>query len=588
MSGRWWSAGGAVLLAGLALVAACSDAYLYDERRVDQLPADRTFAIEGNFCTIGTNEVVRPIKILLAMDASQSMGVTDPDGTRATALIKLMENLPNDPEIYISVMLFAGSTTAFLTRSGLPEFEELISFTPTDRLQLIQRLLNFTNPSVEPNRDSTDFIKPLSDIYAMLTRDIANSRLNATGAQAEARARYSVIFLSDGHPTNNQDDELLCGDAVKRIRQLKDLVDDVRVNTVHVFNPIQPLSSFCDLTGYTPPAGGASCRIPILPPGACPMLLINQDSERLEKMAELGGGDFRDFRNNEPINFLDFRFGQVRRTFEVKDLVATNFSAPPGSPVDQADTDGDGLLDEEEAQLGTDPFEKDTDKDGFSDGVEVHFRALGATFNPSQVPQPDGGGLDPGCPIALRGVDSDCDGLNDCDEQIIGTNATLTDSDFDGLPDSIEWQMQAQPSSDDLDQDPDNDGVVTRAEVRMHQDPLTVDSDKLSLTGYRYYMRANGPVDENGRQCFEFRVDNILLANTLADTRDGGTGRGPGYNDLYLTVAMVPGDDPQGRTLVRGFRYQQARFPVGGIKSPVDGVVHVDADELVDRCQPRP
>ncbi|MFZ5468928.1 MAG: VWA domain-containing protein [Myxococcota bacterium] len=578
----------AALLAAAVVVAACTDTYLYDERRVDQLPADRTFALEGRFCTLGTNEVVRPIKILLAMDASQSMREFDPDGTRATALIELMATLPNDPEIYISVMLFAGSTTAFLTKSGLAEFERLDSYTPADRLQLIQRLLNFTDPSQAPNRDSTDFVKPLSDMYAMLTRDIANSRLNATGAQAEARARYSIIFLSDGHPTNNQDDDLLCGDAVRRIRQLKDLVDDVRFNTVHVFKPLQPVTSFCDLTNFNPPVGGTSCRIPVLPPGSCPMLLINQDTERLEKMAELGGGDFRDFRNNEPINFLDFSFGQVRRTFQVKDVVATNFSALPGSPIDQADTDGDGLMDADELSLGTDPFEKDTDTDGFSDGVEVHFSALGATFNPRQIATADGGGLDPGCPLALRGVDSDCDSLNDCDEQIIGTNANLTDSDFDGLPDSIEWQMRAQPSSNDLDQDPDNDGVVTRSEVRMHQDPLVVDSDKLSLTGYRYQMRADGHVDENGRQCFTFRVDNILLANTLPDTRDGGTGRGAGYNDIYLAVSMIPGDDPTGRTLVRGFRYQQARFPVGGIKSPVDGVVRIEPEDLVDRCEPRP
>jgi outer membrane protein OmpA-like peptidoglycan-associated protein len=35
------------------------------------------------------------------------------------------------------------------------------------------------------------------------------------------------------------------------------------------------------------------------------------------------------------------------------------------------DSDGDGLLDTEEAQIGTDPFDPDTDKDGLSDGEEV-------------------------------------------------------------------------------------------------------------------------------------------------------------------------------------------------------------------------
>lgn len=37
----------------------------------------------------------------------------------------------------------------------------------------------------------------------------------------------------------------------------------------------------------------------------------------------------------------------------------------------ELDSDGDGLLDREEATIGTDPFDPDTDKDGLSDGEEV-------------------------------------------------------------------------------------------------------------------------------------------------------------------------------------------------------------------------
>jgi outer membrane protein OmpA-like peptidoglycan-associated protein len=47
--------------------------------------------------------------------------------------------------------------------------------------------------------------------------------------------------------------------------------------------------------------------------------------------------------------------------------VAPQFSVSGGS----IDSDGDGLLDSEEAQIGTDPFDPDTDKDGLSDGEEV-------------------------------------------------------------------------------------------------------------------------------------------------------------------------------------------------------------------------
>jgi hypothetical protein len=576
-----------------AALAACTNTYLYDERREDQLPRDRTVTLEGEFCTPSPGATVRPIKIIMAMDASQSMNVTDPNGSRAIAVVDLLNALPQEPEISFVVMLFAGSTTAWLSKSGLAEFDRVIDYSTTDQLQLQQRILNFTAPGNQANRDSTDFVKPLSDIYALINGDIAASRLSM-GAN-ETRARYSVIFLSDGQPTVNQDDELLCGDAVRRLRQLKDLADDVRVNTVHVFQPVQPIASTtCEFDGgVTLPTGGSSCRIPTLPPGACPLLIVNQNAERLSRMADLGGGDFRDFRNNEPINFLNFRFGQVRRTFSFDKLVVSNFSAPAGSPIELADTDSDGLLDEDELREGTSPFMADTDGDGFSDGVEVYFRARGADFNPAQVALPDGGGLDPGCPPELRGLDQDCDTLTDCDEQIIGTNALRMDSDDDGVSDAVEFKLGSQPSSKDLTQDPDNDRLTTGEELLMHMDPLRVDSENLSVTGYRYDVRKKGGLEADGSQCFTFRVSNVALANTLPDSRDAGNPdggeplyrRGAGYNDLFVTYSMVPGDDPAGRTSLRSFRHTTSRFPVGGIKSPHDGIIRVEPADFVAGCR---
>lgn len=576
-----------------ALLGACTNTYIYDLRRDDQLPRDRTLTLEGEFCTPSPNEVVRPIKIVIAMDASQSMKVTDPNGSRAQAALDLIDSLPQEPEISFVVLLFAGSTSAWLSKSGEDEFDRVIDFSPAERNLLRQRILNFTAPGGGANRDSTDFVKPLSDIYALINEDIALTRLMQMND--ETRARYSVIFLSDGQPTTNQDDELLCGDAVRRIRQLRDLADDVRVNTVHVFTPTQPIASTaCSFdAGVTIPVAGAVCGIPELPPGACPLLVVNNNAERLNQMATLGGGDFRDFRNNEPINFLNFRFGQVRRTFIFDKLIASNHSAPPGSPLELADTDSDGLLDEQELEEGTLPWVADTDGDGFSDGVEVYFRARGANFTPDQEPLPDGGGVDPGCPPELRGVDSDCDTLTDCDEQIIGTNSRRIDSDDDGVPDSVEFKLGSQPSSKDLPQDPDNDRVPTGDELSMHMDPLVPDSDDLSVTGYRYDVKKKAGLEPDGRQCWTFKISNVAMANTLPDTRDatnpdGGEPlyrRGAGYNDLFVTFSMTPGDDPTGRTILRTYRHTSSRFPVGGIKSPHDGIINIKADDFVAGCQ---
>jgi hypothetical protein len=79
-------------------------------------------------------------------------------------------------------MLFAGSTTANLTKSGLPQFEPLLSYPPADFTALEDQILNYTNPN--SNRDSTDFIKALSEIYALLSTDITQVRNSATAAQA--------------------------------------------------------------------------------------------------------------------------------------------------------------------------------------------------------------------------------------------------------------------------------------------------------------------------------------------------------------------------------------------------------------------
>ena len=223
---------------------------------------------------------------------------------------------------------------------------------------------------------------------------------------------------------------------------------------------------------------------------------------------------------------------------------------------------------------------------------------------------PDGGGLDPGCPPALRGVDSDCDGLPDCDEQIIGTNSTLIDTDNDGMPDSIEWQLGTQPSSQDLDEDPDNDGLANRNELRYHTNPLLGDTATLGVNGYRYVLEEDGPVDDQGRQCYLFRVENVSLSPTLPNRPDGGislpdggqfflpdggllfpdggTGYGAGWNEIQIAIAMLPADDPTGRTILRTFHTTAARYPVGGIKQTVDGVIRVEPNDFIPTCYAPP
>jgi Tol biopolymer transport system component len=87
------------------------------------------------------------------------------------------------------------------------------------------------------------------------------------------------------------------------------------------------------------------------------------------------------------------------------------------------DTDGDGLTDADEADLGTDPARADTDGDGVSDGAEVLA------------------GTDPNSP------DSDGDGLPDRGEAAAHTLPNNPDTDSDGYFDSLEVFLGSDATS---------------------------------------------------------------------------------------------------------------------------------------------
>ena len=99
------------------------------------------------------------------------------------------------------------------------------------------------------------------------------------------------------------------------------------------------------------------------------------------------------------------------------------------------DADNDGLEDDEEVNIGTDPQDPDTDDDGIEDGQEV-------TDGTDPLDDCDSNG---GTPLG----DSDCDGdgLTNAEENDLGTDPNDADSDSDGLTDGEEVLVEDDPNT---------------------------------------------------------------------------------------------------------------------------------------------
>lgn len=155
-----------------------------------------------------------------------------------------------------------------------------------------------------------------------------------------------------------------------------------------------------------------------------------------------------------------------------------------------ADTDEDGLPNLVEKEIGTKPYEADTDGDLLPDGYEV----LSLGTDPLKVDTDDND-------ISDYDEDFDTDGLSNGKEYEIGTRPFSDDSDGDSLKDGDEVNTYF---TDPLEVDTDKDGLNDDDEIYFGTDPNDPDSDD------------NGTKDgdEKRSQTFIHKVENKDCAIT--------------------------------------------------------------------------
>jgi len=175
-------------------------------------------------------------------------------------------------------------------------------------------------------------------------------------------------------------------------------------------------------------------------------------------------------------------------------VLGTPYFAPSIAPsILKVDADGDGLFNEQEMKLGTDPQKKDTDNDGLDDGFEVNIS-----------------GTDP----LLE--DTDRDGTSDYDEIYLSetdplvpnetpTPDTDDESPPDITPDNDDSSSDVTPnnnddSSPDSTLDTDDDGLPDVKEIELGTDINNPNTDGDRYTdGEEYFKLLPSYVENPGK-----------------------------------------------------------------------------------------
>ena len=217
------------------------------------------------------------------------------------------------------------------------------------------------------------------------------------------------------------------------------------------------------------------------------------------------------------------------------DLVETEDGTNPLDALDfPRDADNDGLTNNQEEILGTDPTNSDTDGDGINDLNDPE------PLNPGADADTDNDGI-----IDLLDLDDDGDGYNDLLEIELGTdtkdpNDTPLDTDSDFLPDSKEIELGCDPTNPDTD----GDGVIDGL------DAFPLDSNNSDDTDGDGIPNNTDP-DDDGDGINDSEDAFPLDATETTDTDGDGIGDnrdtdddGDGYSDYTESLGGSNGKDP--------------------------------------------
>jgi len=503
-----------------------------------QLIQNQTVNAEVDFCTMKADKVKSNLKFVFVIDKSGSnQDLTDALGTD-----------PNGDRRYVPLLLYLNETesdpTIFYSLINLHTEADLITGFINDKDRFQEIVENEANPNnAEPPRPAdggwTDFEKSVERVTTIIDEDIRAAKVEPEVVSSY----YVVIFISDGAPWVREEIQSKVG-ILEQVRGLlayeegnKEYVDSIQLHTGYYYNDN----------------------------------LDNDAQTYMKEMAEMGNGDAFEFGSGQVIDFSQFSVPERNVKHLLRDVIVTNVNTKWYLDELTLDSDGDGLVDRLEDELGSHRLIADSDGNGISDGVEYFLTTRPCrdplcdpenaepyeACNKWEVPDeelPDGdfdgdfeyesevGDSDvdeveseieavetdnsdedilvddenalPNVPVRKLS-DLDKDFLNDCEERIIlKSKMENFDSNEDWIPDGLAFRGSlafVEGTSQEAFLDPDWDTVDNYMEIKTNT-PIRYDNRKIyGLKPYKYKIETVS--DDHAQSCFHLKVEQIPIGS---------------------------------------------------------------------------
>jgi hypothetical protein len=584
-----------LLAAGLLAsgLLSCTDTLL-ESKTEARTQLDDRLTLQGRVCTRPPNPAGFPVKVVVVIDESGSMCISDPPGSQLDSgfcqrkeVVDIIPPGVTEPARVRALKRLVQQFREVNAQGGnvllsVAPFETNVRnvWPPTTVGSRFARPDNNIDSYIQGLQSQlgkgTDYQGALSYAYSVIASDI--NEVAQSNPELLPRTRYVVVFLTDGTPyprcsatdnlrvyANPDNPDLTWADSlvdfcnatsttdaidgfevgtdrnqnyqlfsyVRRLMELKDQynVGDVRMHTVLLFN--QEAVRAC----------GPICQeiygvYPGVEPARYPEAAKKIASWLLKRFAEVGNGVYQEFNNTAEISnlglgALDYSSFASRNV--MKSLMVESLTSAPGTNGRVLDSDGDGVPDSEDNAftLKTNTFLSDSDGDCLEDGFEA--RREGQGFRASN--DLDARGCNPASPLTRNCVcrDTDGDGLSQFAEDYLRTRTGIVDSDGDGVPDRMEarWGLDPlEPSVSGLDTD--GDGLPDDVELRSGTDPTVRDRAFYERYGYQYETRI-AEVRPDGSVCYDFTVSNLQLV-----TPPDRAGAKQGHNLYKVWFAEAP------------------------------------------------